>query len=820
MKRLCNCMRISILFVSFIFGLQNAFGQTLNKYEINAAVAPMKLYSDHLKLGGSNPNGETISVNNYFISKNSKPFIPITGEFHFSRYPSQYWDESIKKMKAGGINIIATYVFWNIHEEHEGKFRWDGDRDLKKFIALCAKNDMYVFVRVGPFCHGEIRNGGLPDWLLGKPLMIRSNDPAYLSYVERLYYQIDAQLKGSYFKDGGPVIGIQLENEYQHSAAPWGLTYPGQPLDWTAAERDLSLTQAGVGTSKEKNPYADLGNDHMKILKSLALKAGMDVPIYTATGWGNAAIVTNESIPVTAAYAYPFWTTNKDISPFFLYKDMHKDPDYAPVRYKPEDYPAFPAELGSGIMTVYTRRPIVEQKSFDAMMNRCLGSGANGLGYYMYHGGSTPRGDRYYFTDEAYGLPKISYDFQAPIGEFGQVREGFKRLKLINWFAQDFGDLLAPMRTVLAENAATLKPENVTDLRYAVRVKDNSGFLFVNNFQDDLKTIDKSNIQITIRTSGDIVTIPEASGFTVKEGENVIFPFHLAINGADLIYATAQLFTKSDDGKTPYYVFIAQDGSNAEFSFARSNGLSIKKAPGISIEQNEKRILVKCPKGTSEFTLSVKGCQTKILVIEKSLALQSYLVSIKGQKSLVFSDAVILQENDVISALIADRSAFTIQVYPKIQGNLSAGKAAVSASANNSLMSAFNISVHEIRIEPAIKQIGERKTVIGLPSSLYGLNDIFLNIDYTGDTGMGFLDGELVTDEFWKGTLWQIGLKKFYPGAASKEMVFYFRPVSEGASYLDDILPENRPDFSKSTQVLDIRKISFTPEYKVDLRFE
>jgi len=769
----------SLIIVLFTSRFQNTSGQALNKYEINAAVAPMKIYSDHLKLGGSNPKGETISVNNYFISKNGKPFIPITGEFHFSRYPSQYWDESIKKMKAGGINIIATYVFWNIHEEKEGNFRWDGDRDLKKFIALCAKNDMYVFVRVGPFCHGEIRNGGLPDWLLGKPLMIRSNDPAYLSYVERLYNEISVQLKGTYFKDGGPVIGIQLENEYQHSAAPWGLTYPGQPLDFTAAERDLSLTQAGVGVSETKNPYADLGNDHMKILKSLAVKAGLNVPLYTATGWGNAAIVTNESIPVTAAYAYPFWTAHKDISPFFLYKDMHREPDYAPVRYNPEDYPAFPAELGSGIMTVYTRRPIVEQKSFDAMMNRCLGSGANGLGYYMYHGGSTPRGEHSYFSDEAYGLPKISYDFQAPIGEFGQVREGFQRLKLINWFAQEFGDLLAPMTTVLPENASTLKPENVTDLRYAVRINGNSGFLFVNNFQDDLKTTDKPNIQIAIKTAGDIVTIPESNGFTLMEGENVIFPFHLAINGADLIYATAQLFTKSDDGKMPYYVFVAQDGGNAEFSFAKNNGLSIKKAPEISIEQNEKRILVKCPKETSEFTINVKGRQTKILVIEKSLALQAYIVSIKGQKSLVFSNAVVLQKNDSISVLSTGKNDVSLQVYPKIQCKLSAGNASVSALNNKGLMPAFTISVPEVKLVPVIKQVGARKTVVTLPSSLNGLNDLFLNVDYIGDTGMGFLDGELVTDEFWKGTIWQIGLRKFYPAAASKEMVFYFRPVSE-----------------------------------------
>jgi len=246
---------------------------------------------------------------------------------------------------------------------------------------------MYAIVRIGPFCHGEIRNGGLPDWLLGKPLNIRSNDPLYLSYVQKLYSQIGKQLKGLYYKDGGPVIGIQIENEYQHSAAPWGLTYPGQPYDFTASERDRSVTHEGVAVSKEKNPYADLGTDHMKTLKAIAVKEGLVTPLYTATGWGNAAIVTNESIPVTAAYAYPFWTPKRDLSPFFLFKNMHSNPDYSPVSYKPEDYPAFPAELGSGISLVYTRRPVVVHQSFDAMINRCLGSGANGVGYYMFHGG-------------------------------------------------------------------------------------------------------------------------------------------------------------------------------------------------------------------------------------------------------------------------------------------------------------------------------------------------------------------------------------------------------------------------------------------------
>ncbi|MGB6152036.1 MAG: beta-galactosidase, partial [Pricia sp.] len=397
-------------------------------YSINIDIPEKEIVSE-LDLGGTNNQGESISVNNYYLSENGKPIIPITGEFHFSRYPEVYWEEAIQKMKAGGINMIATYVFWIMHEETEGEFNFEGNKNVRKFVELCAQYDMPVIIRIGPFGHGEVRNGAFPDWLLAKPLTVRSNDPEYLFYVERLYNTIGEQLEGLFFKEGGPIIATQIENEYQASAAPWGLTYPGQPYDYTAAERDKSVTQKGVAVSTQENPYADLGNDHMKILKSLAQKAGIETPLYTATGWGNAAIIPNESLPVTAAYAYPTWTQKRKLSPFYLYKDLHKNPDYAPVRYDSESYPAFAAELGGGIMATYDRRPIVLPKSVDALINRCLGSGANGIGYYMYHGGSTPKGKGGFLSDEAVGATKISYDFQAPIGEFGQTKESYHRLK-------------------------------------------------------------------------------------------------------------------------------------------------------------------------------------------------------------------------------------------------------------------------------------------------------------------------------------------------------------------------------------------------------
>lgn len=801
-------MRKCICFCVGVFTGFQLFAQSLHSYEIDVNVPEKKIYSGHLKLGGSNPEGAQIDVNNFYITMGGKPVIPITGEFHFSRFPRAYWDESIKKMKAGGITVVATYVFWNLHEEEEGTFVWTDNKDVRAFVELCQKNGLYAIVRVGPFCHGEIRNGGYPDWLLGKPLNIRSNHPRYLSYVERLYGAIGQQLTGLYYKDGGPVIGIQLENEYQHSAAPWGLTYPGQPHDLTAAERDMNEIQEGVGVARGDNPYAGLGNDHMKVLKSLAVKAGMDVPLYTATGWGYAAIVPNESIPVTAAYGYPFWTPARDYSPFFLYKDMHLHPDYSPVRYKPDNYPAFPAELGSGIMTVYTRRPVAVHQSFDALINRCLGSGANGIGYYMYHGGSTPRGKFSFMSDEAYGLPKISYDFQAPIGEYGQVRDGFHRLKLLHFFVQDFGDVLAPMQTVLPANADTLKPVDIDQLRYAVRIHNNSGFLFLNNFQDDTTMKDQANVRVTIKTGKRNVTIPETGGFDLVSGENVIFPFNMDVGGVGLNYATAQLMMKGDG----YFVFFTPERIRGEFSFAA--GTKVKEVTGATVQVNKQRTLVRCNAPVTEFSIG----KTKILVVEKEKALTSYVVNIHGKKSLVFTDAVVLPTQDGFELLSDGKNEFGLEVYPKINALPKTTIGVAAKTAGNKLFSSWRIQLPLVEFPVTSNTINSKKVTVSLPQALPdGVNDVYLKIDYIGDTGMGFIDGELVADEFYHGLPWVIGLRKF----KAKEMVFYFRPMHKNASYLVDLqpYPQYIPDFGKSKTYLKVNSITMTPQYKTGIQF-
>lgn len=760
-----------------------------DEYVLHAPAQPKAIHANP-DMGGTAPDGGTIEVNNYYMSINGKPVIPVMGEFHFSRYPREQWAEEILKMKAGGITVLPTYVFWALHEEHEGTFRWDGNLDLRYFLTLCKQHDMPVIIRIGPFCHGEMRSGAIPEWIFAKPLEIRSDDPMYLRYVQRLYHEIAKQMVGLYYKDGGPIIGCQIENEMQHSAAPWAICYPGEANDYTAASSDAAEASIGVAADHQMATGAEAGDQHMRTLLKMAQDEGIITPFYTATGWGNAAVIDNKAIPVTSAYTYPFWEEPFP-SPFMLFKDIHANPDYAPVRYNPTDFPSFCAEMGAGIQMIYNSRPIVTDRAAEALMVRTLGSGCNGIGYYMYHGGSTPvrEGQNAFMSDEPMGVPKISYDFQAPLGEFGLEGKMYRNLRMIHSFLADFGHLLAPMETVLPDNYASITPDNRDDLRYAARLTQMtndkssndkwSGFLFMVNFQDhDNGRHDIRDIAIRI----DDLRIPAEGTFTLPKDESLILPFNLDMEGALLRYATAQLLMRLDDNGTPHYIFFAPEGLQPEYSI---DGKIYTAQAGVG----------------STFEIATPlGKPIRITTLRRSEALNA--VKVGGR--LLIADATILPTAKGADLLALGRNQVDYILYPSDKG-----------------WEKQTAEVPAVKPEFSYERRLTRRMTVHFPQPKQPepqVQEYFLSIDYIADVAMAFIDDRLCQDEFYHGEPWRIGLKRYRDKMQSQDMNFYFRPLADLPFIHRDLPAEAIPDFSNGP-VLQIKDVSIIPEYKLQIKF-
>ena len=217
----------------------------------------------HLNLGGDAPDGGSITLNSRYLIRDGKPYIPVMGEIHFQRVRRSEWRRELLKMKAGGITLVSTYMLWIYNEEIEGERDFTGDNDVRAFIKLCKQCGLDVVLRIGPWAHGECRNGGFPDWLLKKGIPLRCNDERYLEIVRGWYGAIAEQVADLMYKNGGNIVAVQLENEL---------------VD---------------------------GGDHLLKLKELAKEAGLDAPIYTVTGWNSiygAEIPKYEVLPVFGGY--------------------------------------------------------------------------------------------------------------------------------------------------------------------------------------------------------------------------------------------------------------------------------------------------------------------------------------------------------------------------------------------------------------------------------------------------------------------------------------------------------------------------------------
>ena len=473
----------------------------------------------------------TYGFTNKNLTKDEKPWFPVMGEIHFSRYRADLWEESLRKMKAGGLSIASVYIIWIHHEEEEGKFDFTGNRNLHDFLEAAKKVGISVFLRLGPWVHGEARNGGFPDWLQKKQdeIDLRSNDPAYLAYVRRLWEKVYEQAKGFLYQDGGPVIGMQIENEYGHVG----------------------------GYNGEK------GEQHMRTLTAMAREIGFDLPLCTATGWGGAA--TGGLLPVMGGYCEAPWDQRiTEIEPNTNYvfshirndaliaSDHHVDDT---VTFNQDDFPYLTAELGGGLQVTKHRRPIVSGNDVGAMSLTKLGSGVGLLGYYMYHGGSNPDSklstlQESRATGYLNDLPEINYDFNAPIRQYGTISDNYREIRLLAYFLQDFGADLAVLPADIDPDF--VKPGDTHTLRVSVRHDDTHGYIFVNNDQRRLTMDDHKDVVLKGKTKGEPVCFPKTD---IASGEYAFYPYNMKIGNAVLVSALATPLCKLSCKDEDVYVF-------------------------------------------------------------------------------------------------------------------------------------------------------------------------------------------------------------------------------------------------------------------------
>jgi len=143
-----------------------------------------------------------------------QPFLVRSGEMHYPRVPRPYWRDRMRKMRAMGLNTLCTYVFWNAHEPQQGKFDFTGNLDVAEYIRTAQGEGLYVLLRPGPYICTEWDFGGLPWWLLSTDMKVRSADPRFLRAAALYMNEVGKQLAPLQIHRGGPIVMVQVENEY------------------------------------------------------------------------------------------------------------------------------------------------------------------------------------------------------------------------------------------------------------------------------------------------------------------------------------------------------------------------------------------------------------------------------------------------------------------------------------------------------------------------------------------------------------------------------------------------------------------------------
>ncbi|MWB96970.1 beta-galactosidase [Agromyces seonyuensis] len=684
------------------------------------------------------------------LVRNGRPWIPVSGELHYSRVPRERWRERLQLMRSGGIDVVATYVFWLHHQPQPGEARFDGRLDVAEFIRLCAELELELILRIGPWCHGEARNGGFPDWVQAAPVAHRTDDPGYLELVADWFARLSAEIAPLCGPDG-PIIGIQIENELYD-----------QP-------------------------------QHLATLKGMARELGMTAPLYTATAWGGAELPGAELFPLYSGYGDGFWVDadapwDATFRQHFFFSDQWDDPgvgadvrgvDITDVAVKERDdrFPPATCELGGGMATPYHRRVVPAGADIAAVANAKLGSGSAWQGYYMYAGGTNPadRGPMQESHETGYpnDLPVFDYDFHAAIGAAGDLGPSHSALRRQHAFIAAFGAELAGMPASFPD-ASPSGPEDATTLRWALRSDGRRGFVFVNWHQPHVPLPPRHGVRFRLELPGGERTIGGA-GLDIRPGVVARWPFGLDVGGVELLWASASALTVLGEDTL---VLVAD--SVDDVRFAVDPGVDVVGAElgldGAFVVDGETGGLVELVRGDARGTLLVVGHEDaeRVWVLERP------------HRRLLRSASPIWSDGDRLGV----RSA-SLPAVSEWRGAWMPLDLAAEATGTG------RDDVAILQTRDAGEPSAGYGTFAGRPSApdtawragigaTWRLGDLGAPVDglrrtlevvWAGDVAELLVDDVVVADRFWDGTVWRIDLDAL-DGAVADRAVIRITPIA------------------------------------------
>ncbi|MFC7528191.1 beta-galactosidase [Actinoplanes sp. GCM10030250] len=676
-----------------------------------------------------------------YLLRDGRPVIPVSGELHFSRVPRHRWAERLRQMKAGGVTVVATYVFWLHHSARRGEARFDGNLDVAAFVDLATETGLDVVLRIGPWCHGETRNGGFPDWVQLAPVRHRTDDPAYLELVTEWFGQISREISGR------SLLGIQLENELYD-----------QP-------------------------------QHLVTLKRLAREAGMAAPLWTATAWGGADLPEDEVLPLYGGYGDGFWVdADAAWDPTFrdhyffshVWDDAGIGADVRRVQAieaasggprTPSDlFPPATCELGGGMATAYHRRPRPDALDVAAIAHCKIGNGSAWQGYYMYAGGTNPGPDlqESHATGYPNDLPRLGYDFHAPIGEAGTLAPSHAALRRQHAFLAAFGDKLADMPSSLPG----VRPTGVDDdhtLRWALRSDGDSGFLFLSWHQPHLPLPAYRGARFRVTLDSGDLEFP-SKPIDVPPGTLARWPLNLTAGGVRIAWATATALTLLP-GPVPTLVLIAEAGIDPEIAVVTGGETRVQQVtPGLEPVRLGTLDVLVLPAETAASVWVVEDGGRRVLLSDDELQWDA-----SGQVTVktVTTSGVRLYDPVVTSFR-------SLPLPPPAPGAVTVAAELIRPAA----VTPVTYGKHDGRPSAPAPEIFDELAAVyrlDLPEWAAGADhDPLLHIFWAGDTGELRIDGATVTDRFWDGSRWTVNLidAGYRAGA---EVTLHLLPLAAGS---------------------------------------